>query len=148
MKKYLFVLMLLSMFIMGCKEPNTIGKETLKKLHGTWQWTETSYPWGENNIIIPDSVGYEQYYNFEQNGTWTLTVNDKLVGDGTVEVKEWVDTIGNQGSFIYIDLYNVLTGEIKSSFISFYTEGVDDFLVTRGNPYLGGGGITKWKKIE
>ena len=71
-----------------------------------------------------------------------------MVGEGTLEVKEWEDTIGNKGSFIYIDLYDELTGETKSSFVRFYTEGEDTFLVTSGNPYLGGGGVTTWKKIS
>ena len=148
MKKYFFVLMLLPMLMMGCEEPNTITQETLSKLHGTWQWSKTSYPRGENNLITPDSVGYNQYYTFHQHNAWTLIINDKLVGEGTLEVKEWKDTIGNKGSFVYIDLYNELTGETKSSFVRFYTEGDDTFLVTSGNPYLGGGGVIIWKKIS
>ena len=148
MKKYLFAFLLLPMLMMGCEEPNTITQETLSKLHGTWQWSKTSYPRGENNLITPDSVGYNQYYTFHQHNAWTLIINDKLVGEGTLEVKEWKDTIGNKGSFVYIDLYNELTGETKSSFVRFYTEGDDTFLVTSGNPYLGGGGVIIWKKIS
>ena len=149
MKKYLFVLMLLPMLWIGCEEPNTITQETLSKLHGTWQWIITSYPRGEKNYLTtPDSVGYNQYYTFHQHNAWTLIINDKLVGEGTLEVKEWKDTIGNKGSFVYIDLYNELTGETKSSFVRFYTEGDDTFLVTSGNPYLGGGGVIIWKKIS
>ena len=145
MKKYLFAFLLLPLLWIGCEEPNTITQETLSKLHGTWQWSKTSYPRGENNLIIPDSVGYNQYYTFHQHNAWTLIINDKLVGEGTLEVKEWKDTIGNKGSFVYIDLYNELTGETKSSFVRFYTEGDDTFLVTSGNPYLGGGGVIIWK---
>ena len=148
MKKYLFAFLLLPLLWIGCEEPNTITQETLSKLHGTWQWSKTSYPRGENNLIIPDSVGYNQYYTFHQHNAWTLIINDKLVGEGTLEVKEWKDTIGNKGSFVYIDLYNELTGETKSSFVRFYTEGDDTFLVTSGNPYLGGGGVIIWKKIS
>lgn len=150
MKKGIIYLLLLFFPLMGvgCEEPNTIAQETLSKLHGTWQWSKTSYPRGENNLITPDSVGYNQFYTFHQHNAWTLIINDKLVGEGTLEVKEWEDTIGNKGSFIYIDLYNELTGETKSSFVRFYTEGEDTFLVTSGNPYLGGGGVTTWKKIS
>ena len=150
MKKGIIYLLLMFFPLMGvgCEEPNTIAQETLSKLHGTWQWSKTSYPRGENNLITPDSVGYNQFYTFHQHNAWTLIINDKLVGEGTLEVKEWKDTIGNKGSFIYIDLYNELTGETKSSFVRFYTEGEDTFLVTSGNPYLGGGGVTTWKKIS
>ena len=149
MKKYLFVLMLLPMLWVGCEEPNTITQETLSKLHGTWQWSKTSYPRGEKNYLItPDSVGYNQYYTFHQHNAWTFKIDDEIFREGTLEVKEWKDTIGNKGSFVYIDLYEKLIGETKSSFVRFYTEGDDTFLVTSANPYLVGGWVIIWKKIS
>ena len=149
MKKYLFVLMLLPMLWVGCEENNYSPhlRELKSNLIGTWQWVETHIELpSPHDKKTPESEGYNKYYIFEENDTWRLMRDERLLSSGIFKIKKVTDC-GEPFDGIY--LYgSKVSDAIQPEMIELHKDNNDMILTIVSYPCIPGTSSSKWKKIS
>ena len=145
MKKYLLVLMLLPMFLMGCEEPEPTPQPLGElQLTGTWEWTETA--WNPFEKITPETEGYTLHLTLTEENEFVYYHDQVMVDRGTFKPQKQAEG-GNELN--YVEFYSHIT---YSKYTLFYElieiSDNNHVMTTYQYPYTEDGRTLRWRKLN
>ena len=146
MKKYLLVLMLLPMFLMGCEEPEPTPLPLGElELTGTWEWTETSWA-SPQEPLTPETEGYTLHLTLTEENEFVYYHDQVMVDRGTFKPQKQAEG-GNELN--YVELYSHITSSKYTRFYELIEISDDNHVMTTYQyPYTEDGRALRWRKLN
>ena len=146
MKKYLLVLMLLPMFLMGCEEPEPTPLPLGElELTGTWEWTETSWA-SPQEPLTPETEGYTLHLTLTEENEFVYYHDQVMVDRGTFKPQKQAEG-GNELN--YVEFYSHITYSKYTLFYELIEISDDNHVMTTYQyPYTEDGRALRWRKLN